>query len=137
MELVKFLEEVETGEPKEITETYTDEQLSQGGLVKIEAFIRTKTSSAAVRKANQRKREETEGLKTVTVKAPIEVKPLLQMIAKECSEGMTIEEAVKKTIPSVTSHAFVTPEDEQNIKIGKKVTKLSGWKKWIVSKLIG
>lgn len=137
MQIVKFIEEVENGDPKEITETYTDEQLSQGGLVKIEAFVRTKANAAATRKATQRKREETKGLKTVTVTAPVEVKPLLQIIAKECSEGKNIEEAIKKAIPSVTNHAFVTPENEKAITIGESILRLSKFKKWIISKLIG
>lgn len=133
MQIVKFIEEVENGDPKEITEIYTDEQLYQGGLVKIEAFVRTKVSTAAIRKARQREKQKEEGIKTLTISAPTEAHTFFKTVAKNLHEGKKIEDAIKE---SVTNHAFVTTENEKTIKIGEAVMRLSGWKKWIVSKLI-
>lgn len=136
-QIVKHIEDVEKEAPKELTEKYTDEQLLQGGLVKVEAFVRSKASATAVRKARQRKKEEAEGLKQVNVTAPAEIKPILQLIAKECSEGKKLEDVIIKAVPSVTSHGLDTPENKKALEIGEKVLKLSRLKKWIVLKLIG
>jgi len=113
----------------------TDQQLERGGLVKIEAFMRTRTSAAAARKAKQREKQATEGLKTITLVAPAAANEPLRQIAKACSEGKSIEEAIK----NVTSHGQVTAIDQNTtrlITIGKKVEALKGWKRWI-ARLIG
>lgn len=108
----------------------TDQQLERGGLVKIEAFMRTRTSAAAARKAKQREKQATEGLRTITLVAPVAANEPLRQIAKACSEGKSIEEAIK----TVTSHGQVTtdPLKEHYEAIGKKVDALKGWRAIIV-----
>jgi len=113
----------------------TDQQLERGGLVKVEAFMRTRTSAAAARKAKQREKQATEGLRTITLVAPIAANEPLRQIAKACSEGKSVEEAIK----SVTSHGQVTTENKETARlaeIGKKVEALTGWKRRI-ARLIG
>lgn len=108
----------------------TDQQLERGGLVKIEAFMRTRTSTAAARKAKQREKQATEGLKTITLVAPVAANEPLRQIAKACSEGKSIEEAIK----TVTSHGQVTAIDPNTARlaaIGQKVEALTGWKRQI------
>ncbi len=108
----------------------TDQQLERGGLVKVEAYMRTRTSAAAARKAKQRERQATEGLKTITLVAPTAANEPLRQIAKACSEGKSLEEAVQ----SVTSRGQVTDKsyDERYQAIGKQVEALKGWRAIIV-----
>lgn len=130
----------------------TDDQLERGGLVKVEAFMRTRTSAAAARKAKQRERDELAGLRQVNIKTTEETGAALKSIAAEISKGSTLVDAIIKTVPTVTSHDLVTPEPkiiekiievekidpikEHLAAIGKKVALLTGWRR-IVAKAIG
>lgn len=122
----------------------TDEQLERGGLVKVEAFMRTRTSAAAARKARQREREESEGLRQINIKADEETGAALKSIAAEIGRGATLLDAIVKAVPSVTSPALVTPpmeikadpETERLTMIGRKVDALTGWRR-LVAKLFG
>jgi uroporphyrinogen-III synthase len=134
-----YIEEVKTEyKPIEENKALTDEQLHEAGLAKVEAFIRTKSSAAAIRKARQRQKEKAEGLKQVNVTAPQDVKPILQLIAKECSEGKKLEDVLIKALSSVTSHGLDTLDDltKRKIEIGEKVLSLKGWKK-LIARIIG
>ena len=102
---LQFIEDVEAKNAPLATEAIlTDEALERGGLVKIEAFVRTKTSAAAARKAKQRETQEAAGLKQINITAPEEVQEKIKAIAKACTAGQSFETAVQ----SVTSHALVT-----------------------------
>lgn len=105
MENLKFIEDVANlNAPIEAETILTDDALTRGGLVKVEAFIRTKTSAAAARKAKQRESQKKAGMKQINVTVPVEVHDKIKAIAKACAEGKTFETAVQ----SVTSHALVT-----------------------------
>lgn len=150
---IKHVEDI-TGQDKPIDADaiLTDEQLERGGLVKVEAFMRTRTSAAAARKAKQRERDESEGLKQVNIKATEEVGATLKSIAAEIGRGATLVDAIVKTVPSVTSHALVTPkpeiieveklvevsnpETERLAEIGRKAEALKGWRR-MIAKAIG
>ena len=82
----------------------TDEQLADQGMVKITAFVRTEKSIAALRKQKQREKELAGGLKQLNVKAPAEVHDKIKAIATECTNGKSLDEAIK----AVTSHKIVT-----------------------------
>lgn len=112
----------------------TDEQLDRGGLVKVEAFMRTRTSAAAARKSKQRERQAEEGLKTITIVAPAAANEPLKAIAKACAAGQSIEKAIIRAVPSVTSHGQVTidPLKEHYETVGRKIDSLTGWRKIIV-----
>ena len=117
----------------------TDDQLERGGLVKVEAFMRTRTSAAAARKAKQRDRDESDGLRQINIKTTEEAGQALKSIAAEIGRGATLVDAVIKAVPTVTSHVLVTPtnpETERLAEIGRKVEALTGWKRSIL-KLLG
>jgi hypothetical protein len=138
--LPKFTDEIEAQDkPINALAILTDDQLERGGLVKVEAFMRTRTSAAAARKAKQREREESVGLKQVNIKTTDDAGQALKSIAAEIGKGLKIEDAIIKAVPSVTSHVLVTPlsiETETLAAIGRAVLSLTGWKR-IVAKAIG
>lgn len=126
---IQYLDEV-TDAPIDADSILTDDQLGRAGLVKIEAFVRTKTSAAASRKAKQRAKEKAEGIQTVTLTVPTAAKEQLKAVAAEVASGKSLVEAVQ----SVTSHGQVTKSHAQMI--GERVLALTGWKR-IIAKAIG
>lgn len=129
MTAIRFLDEMRDS-PIDTADILTDEQLGRGGLFKIEAFVRTKTSAAAARKAKQRKNQKAEGIHTVTLTIPAEAKKQLQAVAAEINSGKTLTEAVQ----SVTSHGQVTKSQAEII--GERILKLTGWK-MMLARIIG
>lgn len=126
---IQYLDEVKDA-PIDADSILTDDQLSRAGLIKIEAFVRTKTSAAASRKAKQRAKEKAEGIQTVTLTVPTAAKEQLKAVAAEVASGKSLVEAVQ----SVTSHGQVTKSHAQMI--GERVLALTGWK-LIIAKAIG
>lgn len=138
MQATQFIDDVKDS-PIDADSILTDDQLGRGGLVKIEAFVRTKTSAAAARKAKQREHQKAEGIRTVTLTVPESAKEQLKAIAAEISSGKSLADAVQ----GVTSHGQVTNSDiytqkynESLQRIGVKVVALKGWKR-LIAKAIG
>lgn len=129
MKAIQYLDEVKDA-PIDADNILTDDQLGRAGLIKIEAFVRTKTSAAASRKAKQRAKEKAEGIQTVTLTVPAAAKEQLKAVAAEVASGKSLVEAVQ----SVTSHGQVTKSQEQII--GERVLAMTGWKR-IIAKAIG
>lgn len=136
-ELPKFIEQI-IEQAIDADQVLSDEQLERGGLVRVEAFMRTKTSAAAARKAKQRETQEAAGIKQANIVAPAAVVETLKHIAKACATGDTIEKAILANVPTVTSHVLVTPDPELATlaEIGRKVKALTGWKR-MIAKTIG
>lgn len=133
MPAVQFLDEVKDA-PIDSADILTDEQLGRGGLVKIEAFVRTKTSAAASRKAKQREAQKAEGMGQVNLTVPLEKKEQLKEVAAELASGKSLIEALQKALQSVTSHAPSHKSQAQII--GERVLALSGWR-LMIAKAIG
>ena len=76
----------------------TDEQLEAAGLVKVTAFVRSKQSEVAARKAKQREKEAAEGIKQLNLKANIEHHDLLKQIAASIQ---TANEEQKKLLKQI------------------------------------
>lgn len=129
MQAIQFLDEVKDS-PIDATDILTDEQLGRGGLVKIEAFVRTKTSAAASRKAKQRETQKAEGIHTITLTVPAAAKEQLKAVAAEVASGKSLVKAVQ----NVTSHGQVTKTRAQII--GEQVLALTGWR-LMIAKAIG
>lgn len=129
MKAIQFIDELKDA-PIDADSILTDDQLNRGGLVKIEAFVRTKTSAAASRKAKQRAKEKAEGIQTVTLTVPAATKEQLKAVVSEVNAGKNLLEAVQ----SVTSHGQVTKSRAQII--GERVLALTGWR-LMIAKAIG
>lgn len=143
MPATQFLDEVKNS-PIDANDILTDEQLGRGGLVKIEAFVRTKTSACAMRKAKQRETQKAEGIHTITITIPTEAKEQMKAIAAEITSGKSLVEAMQ----SVTSHGQITnsiwdgkkvftirDQTREQI-IGERVLALTGWR-MMIAKAIG
>ncbi len=126
---------------EKLQELVTDEQLENAGLVKITAYVRTEQSKAAERKAKQRQKEESEGVKQLNLKANAENHEILKKVAASLQSASTEQKKLLEDIlaqiknsntpapnakPSVTSHKIVTGFK------GKIVLFLN----WIIEKLV-
>jgi len=76
----------------------TDAELEAAGLVKVTAFVRSQQSEAAARKAKQREKEATEGIKQLNLKANVEHHDLLKQIATSIQ---TANEEQKKLLQQI------------------------------------
>lgn len=130
---IKHIEDIpET--PISAEQVLTDDQLKTGGLVKTEAWMRTKSSKGALRVQKHREAKQAEGLKQLNVVAPIEIHEQLKAIAKAAAEGKPMPEAkpveiIKEIIKEV---AAPIPEDVKRLaQIGSKAEALTGWKRTI------
>jgi len=78
-----FIEDAEQGQPIDIETALTDDQLTEGGLKPVKAWVRTKQAGNAARTKRYKERKRgTWGVKTVkTCKAPQETHEALREIA--------------------------------------------------------
>lgn len=107
-DLFDLAEEAEqAGGPQDPEKVLTDEQLQEGGLVPVKAFMRTKQSRNALRvKAKREKAQEERGVSQVNVQAPEEAQEPIRAIAKETRDGKSVAEAVQ----AVTGEALAADD---------------------------
>lgn len=86
MELVKFIEDVQEF-PFAEPDVLTDDALRVGGLVKTEAFVRTRSSVGALRVKRHREAREQDGLKQLNIVVPDAFREEFKSWAKLASEG--------------------------------------------------
>lgn len=118
-DLCKFLEHI----PEEPIgdNVLTDEDLRKSGLIKAEAFVRTKSGKAALRAKRYRERKIEEGLKPLNVLAPIELHEKIKAFAKNGK------------LPDDDSHKECITKIERNmIAFGKHAQKLPLWRQWVI-----
>lgn len=134
---MKFIEDIAAQDkPLDSAALLTDEQLERGGLVRVQAYMRTTTSAAAARKAKQRETQSEQGIKQANITGPAEIIAIMKAITTACKTGDSIEKAILAAVPTVTSHTLVTnPEIERLAAIGRKLENLSGWKKLMAKAL--
>lgn len=73
----------------------TDEQLEEGGLRQVRAFVRTRASRNALRVKKHREKAAEEGLGQVNVVAPEEARDVLRAIAKRTAGGEPLEAVLR------------------------------------------
>lgn len=66
----QFVEDLKEN-PVDSSGALTDEQLKDGGLVPVNAFMRTRASKNALRVRKCKKNAEAEGVKQINVQAPV------------------------------------------------------------------
>ena len=127
MNAVTYLEDVALFDSAVAVEAVlTDDQLSAGGLVKVETYIRTKSSAAATRKAAQREREAAAGVRQLNLKCSEEHAVVLKDLAAALAAGDPIEQVVFDRDPAL-QYAVVMLHQLQS---------LTGWRKWL-ARLLG
>lgn len=108
----------------------TDDALAAGGLVKVNAFMRTKSSAGALRVQKHRDKMEAEGVKQINVQASEEARQAIKTIAARTGEGEKLENVLAELVPD-----RLTTEEKQTIAIGKQVKALTGWRKKLIRAL--
>jgi hypothetical protein len=87
----------------------SDEQLEEGGLRQVRAFVRTRASKNALRVAKHREKAEAEGLQQVNVVAPVEIRDALKEIAKRTASGEPLA-VVLRDLAGIQAPSAPTPE---------------------------
>lgn len=141
--------------------TLTDEQLEEGGLRPVQAFVRTRASKNALRVARSKENKAEQGIKQVNVQAPESIHAALKEIAKRTAAGESLADAVAHAVPEFQkpiNQAAVAPTvspavapavdpavapvvdmlqvDDQLAKVVEAVKK-PGFKSWLIKKLAG
>lgn len=128
----------------------TDEQLAAGGLVKVNAFMRSKASANALRVQKHREKKEAEGVKQINVQANEEARQAIKAIAERTKAGeqlsnvlaslagnpAEIPEAAPQTKTPDPKAERLTQEEKRLVLIGQRVQGLTGWRK-ALARVIG
>lgn len=138
--------------PADPDKVLTDEQLAAGGLVKVNAFMRSKASANALRVKRHRDRKEAEGVKQINVQATEEAREVIKEIAKRTATGEELESVLAQivseagiTLPTATPEApqapqpkpeRLTAEEKRLVAIGHQVETLTGWRR-ALARIIG
>ena len=139
MKPIKHLEELpET--PISEDQVLTDDDLAKGGLVKAEAWMRTKSSKGALRVKKHREAKEAEGMKQLNIVIPEAAREQFKTWAKAAEEGQPYgpEQTVKtiEVVKTVEVVKEVQRTDPKADALLKKVRSLTGWKK-ALARLLG
>jgi hypothetical protein len=119
----------------------TDDELEDGGLRPIKAFVRTRASKNALRVAKSKEAKAEQGIKQVNVQAPEPVHSVLKEIAKLTSAGESIAEAIAHAVPELAPKPVEAPvspviADQPTQKLLDAVKK-PGFRSWMIKKLAG
>lgn len=126
--------------------TLTDEQLEDGGLRQVKAFVRTRASKNALRVAKSKEAKAEKGIKQVNVQAPEQVHTALKEIARRTTAGESIAEAIAHAVPELAPKPVEAPvappvapsvvDDQPTQKLLEAVKK-PGFRSWMIKKLAG
>ena len=122
--------------------TLTDEQLEDGGLRQVKAFVRTRASKNALRVAKSKEAKAEQGIKQVNVQAPEKVHTALKEIARRTTAGESIAEAIAHAVPELAPKPVEAPvapsviDDQPTQKLLEAVKK-PGFRSWLIKKLAG
>ena len=83
----------------------TDDQLEEGGLRQVRAFVRTRASRNALRVQKHREKAAAEGLGQVNVVAPEAARDALKAIAKRTAGGEPLEAVLRDLAGLQRPHA--------------------------------
>lgn len=124
--------DVVDGPPIEADKVLNDEQLGEGGLVLVRAWMRTKPSANALRQARKKEKAETEGgRRQLNVVAPADAgsRDALRAVAVALSDGRLSADGLRALVHfEAAAPASVNPAHE----LGDKVLALTGWRRAVV-----
>lgn len=113
----------------------TDDQLEEGGLRQVRAFVRTRASKNALRVQKHREKAAAEGLGQVNVVAPDEAKEALRAIAKRTAGGESLEAVLRDLAglqrpqagPAPAPKVDTSPEADAMVVAAAHAPGLRGW----------
>ena len=88
----------------------SDEQLIEGGLAPVRAFVRTKTGKSALRAQRHKEKAASVGVKQINVMAPESVQPTIREIAKRTKNGEDLVEVMTSLLPDREEQAPPTTQ---------------------------
>jgi len=83
----KFIEDAKEGRPIDVNSALTDDQLQEGGLKPVQAWVRTKQAGNAARTKRYKERKQELGVKQLNLQAPQETHEALREIAARTRAG--------------------------------------------------
>jgi len=108
----------------------TDEALAAGSLVKLDAFIRSPVSAAALRVQKHREKKESQGVKQLNVQVTDDARQVIKVIAARTSAGESVQDVLRSLIKE-----RLTVLELEALIVGDQVIHLAGWRKRVVSAL--
>lgn len=117
----------------------TDKQLADGGLVKVNAFMRSKAGANALRVQKHRKKKEAEGIKQINIQGNEEMRQTIKVIAERTKAGEPLNKVLATlagNAPAILPTERLTIEEKQLMQIGQQVKMLTGWRKTL-ARVIG
>lgn len=83
----EFIEDAEQGQPIDVETALSDDQLEEGGLKPVKAWVRTKQAGNAARTKRYKERKQELGVKQLNLQAPQETHEALREIAARTRAG--------------------------------------------------
>jgi len=83
----KFIEDAKEGYPINVDSALTNDQLQEGGLKPVQAWVRTKQATNAARTKRYKDRKQAQGVKQLNLQAPEETHQVLREIATRTRSG--------------------------------------------------
>lgn len=132
----QFVEDLKEN-PVDPSVVLTDEQLKEGGLVSVNAFMRTKASKNALRVRKSKEKAEAGGVKQINVQAPVETHAVIKQIADRAKSGEPVQSVINSlAVPVTVVQQPQEQEQERLIEIGKKIDALQGYRR-VIARLLG
>lgn len=113
--------------PVAMEKALTADDLRAGGLVQVEAWVRTRTSKAAGRAKAYKERLAVQGIQQVNVLAPESAEPVLKAIAQRTAQGEEVQQVLRNLVA-----VAVSDEEKRLANLGGKVESLRGLRRWLV-----
>lgn len=127
MKQYELIEDAEgAGGPADPERVLDDEQLHQGGLRPVVAWVRTKASKNALRVKKARDKRALDGVRQVNVQAPESVHATLKEIATRTAGGEALEVVLGGLVGQ-------SPADAQLLQVAHSDT----WRGWLIRHLVG
>ncbi len=92
----KFIEDAEQGQPIDVEKALSDDQLEDGGLKPVRAWVRTKQAGNAARTKRYKERKEELGVKQLNLQAPQETHEVLREIAARTRSGEPLSSVLQE-----------------------------------------
>lgn len=129
----------------------TDDQLEEGGLRQVRAFVRTRASKNALRVQKHREKAAADGLGQVNVVAPEAARDALKAIAKRTAGGEPLEAVLRdlaglqrpQAVPAPAPKVDTSPAPERPSKLPEAdalvvaAAQAPGLRGWLIRRLAG
>lgn len=92
----EFIEDAEQGQPIDVETALSDDQLEEGGLKPVRAWVRTKQAGNAARTKRYKDRKEELGVKQLNLQAPQETHDVLRQIAARTRAGEPLSSVLEE-----------------------------------------